>query len=172
MPPCCRTPTKEIYGCSISSGDLRRPWNIVQHDCGNVNDQRRLHRPRQRCGLPLKTESCYRRCSATQSATRLLRWRISVVTSSGLSRLIYPERSQLLCGSGEENGGTQRRSFSNAISVPSRRPITPFAPPAPRCSSCESPASGIGRARSIPQEQRSDKSERTRDYPSPGTLLW
>jgi hypothetical protein len=31
-----------------------RPWNIVQHDCGNVNDQRRNHRPPQKCGLPSK----------------------------------------------------------------------------------------------------------------------
>jgi hypothetical protein len=53
-----------------------RPWNIVQHDCGNVNDQRRNHRPPQKCGLPLKTGSCSCRCSGTQSATRFLRWRI------------------------------------------------------------------------------------------------
>ena len=53
-----------------------------------------------------------------------------------------------------------------------RPPITPFAPPAPRYSSCESPASGIGRARSIPREQRSGKSEQRRGYPSPGTPLW
>ena len=53
-----------------------------------------------------------------------------------------------------------------------RPPITPFAPPAPRYSSCESPASRIGRARSIPREQRSGKSEQRRGYPWPGTPLW
>src|SRR5258708_7485923 len=29
------------------------PRNIVQHDCENVNDQRRIHRPPQKCRLYL-----------------------------------------------------------------------------------------------------------------------
>src|SRR5262252_5932197 len=40
--------------------------------------------------LPLKARSCSRRCSATQSATRFLRWRISVVI---LVRIIQADPS-------------------------------------------------------------------------------
>jgi hypothetical protein len=45
--------------------------------------------------------------------------------------------------------------------------ITPLPPPAPRCASFESPASGTGPAQSISQGRRSGRSEHKQDYRSP-----
>jgi hypothetical protein len=53
-----------------------RTWNIVQHDCGNLNDQRRNNRPPRKCGLLLKNWVVLLPLQWTQSATRFLRWRI------------------------------------------------------------------------------------------------
>jgi len=85
-----------------------RPSNIVQHDCGNVNDP------------PSATET-------------------RGTSSRALVVAVRP---------------TQRHDFSTReldvvigvriIPAQVLPPITPFVPPAPRCSSYESPASGTG----------------------------
>ena len=149
------------------------PWNIVQHDCGNINDQRRNHRPPQKCGLPPKTGSRSCRCSGPNQQhdfsagefSVVIRVRIIQVDPPGTEPSFFPVR---------EKRTVVLNDVPSRIRSPwqIRLPITPFAPPAPRCSSCEFPASGIGRAQSIPREQRSGKSEQRRDYPSLGTPLW
>jgi hypothetical protein len=39
------TPQRNLWVLDFIRRSPPRPWNIVQHDCGNVNDQRRNHRP-------------------------------------------------------------------------------------------------------------------------------
>ena len=94
-----------------------RPWNIVQHDCGNLNDQRRNNRPARKCGLLLKTGSCSCCCSGPNQQHDFSAGEFSIVIRVRIIQVDPPGRAQLLSGFGEENGGTQRRSFSNTISV-------------------------------------------------------
>src|SRR5215469_18162545 len=75
-----------------------RPSNIVQHDCGNVND------PPSATEMAGYLESCSCRCGAAHSATRLFHSSDVVIGVRIIPAQVLP-------------------------------PTTPFAPPAPRCSS-------------------------------------
>jgi hypothetical protein len=122
-----------------------RPWNIVQHDCGNLNDQRRNNRPPRKCGLLLKTGSCSCCCSGPNQQhdfsagefSVVIRVRIIQVDPPGTEPSFFPVR---------EKRTVVLNDVPSRIRSPwqIRLPITPFAPPGPRCSSCESPASGTG----------------------------
>jgi hypothetical protein len=103
---------------------------------------------------------------------RCLPWRVAfgVVASSIPLGLISgrPARSPRAAPPPQ---ATQSESYSVASGDPKNATRTGFAPttvPAPRCLFYESPASGTGRARSTPREQRSDRSARNQGCPSPG----
>jgi hypothetical protein len=46
-------PPRRFMGARFHPAISAVPKEIVQHDCENVNDQRRIHRPPQKCGLYL-----------------------------------------------------------------------------------------------------------------------
>src|SRR5215472_12852692 len=73
MPPRCETPTKEIYGCSISFGDLRRAHRAFFSMTAGTST---IYHPRRNAGY---LESCSCRCSAAHSATRLFPLELDVV---------------------------------------------------------------------------------------------
>jgi hypothetical protein len=110
------------------------PRNIVQHDCENVNDRRRIPpSAAEMRAIPLKTGACL------AAAMRPKQHAFSTENSPsrfefGLSSRLIRRNGARFCPIREiENSGNSTTSFSRIRSpCQVRLPITPFAAPGPR----------------------------------------
>ena len=95
-------------------------------------------------------------CVSTSVASRIKR-RFEPMTSLAMGSL----RNERPHGSVQDQTDDPAHGLRNKA----KRSLSPV--PAPKCSSCVSPALGRARARNTPQAPRSDRSRRNRGSPSP-----